>query len=777
MKPDSDFHDVINDCEPGLYYNQVLQQCENCDSSCETCSGPLNTDCESCKSPRVLVDHQCRVNCPPNSTYNSEEEKCVYCDPTCLSCNKTGCTLCPNGKFLFQGMCLFACPVGYYQTTSPTVPGPTCVLKNASEISIQLTPSPTKFLLTFNGSSGDLLKELNYRLSVEMGKQKLNPTNFTTEVIDESTIMLTLNLESYVPKDTILTVKLNIPSGYNKNSNQAFYFPKISATVSIREIALLSNTSSKRITDTTAASNTLSNSLSVVQTVNIIKSAGVSTSAMRLQFSTQTFQMSRLIDAHYPPLIRKYFETADLNPPMFSSGFFSSLSSSPSEATSSSSTNGSTNRRILVSSNTSEAQIDPILAKEIFIREFDAQISIGIVILVTGIILHSLANLLSINPSIKKESSSSSSEKRRLFIILKLADWLFNFNLTIVYFSFIQFTGVYYSVAEIVNSVEGIQNLLSLAVSVIYLAFNLLMIVFTYTKAANIKIAVSASKRRINYQINPTSLNKLSPRVAFITAEYKTKNRLQTLYVPFMLTRIFLTAIILALLTNFPCLQASLILAINAGFLLYSIFLRPLLNRIIMALTIVTEILVTTGSVCTLILTVVSSTEETLGGRNITGIVFICCSVGVSITGLIISFVQIVNTIINFKKYCQKKSSTPSFLSKLWQTLEQEYQKYEEGRAINYEEVEENKKITGGQECTEFTVENTWSLWRKSVAVISQEEWTKPENLEKLHEMINWARDLMPSSQKSQEKQHVAIDGLGFEILKQLNDYNHSTST
>ena len=743
-------------CEPGLYFNELTRLCE------------------SCKYPKVYFNKQCLVNCPPNSTYNSIEGRCVECDPTCLSCSQTGCSLCPEGKFLYQNICLHACPGGYYEKTSPTLPGPTCVPKSSSEMALQMTTSSNQFLITFDNSSKQLLSMLRNRFSVSVGQRVLDQANYTTMIRDENIIILTLHLEMYVPKDTILMVKLNLPSGFNRDPTQEVNFTITSATISMREIALLSNSSVQTIEGVGAASSSLSSSLSVVQSVNIIKSAGVSTSAMRLQFSTQAFQMSRLIEAHYPPLIRKYFETAEINPPMFSSGFFSSLSSSPSEAISSSSTNGSTNRRILVSSNTSEAQIDPTKSKEIFIQVFDAQLSIGIVILFTGAIMHSLANFLSSKSSNK--NASSSGWKRRIAIILKFTDWLFNFNLTIVYFSFIQFTGVYYSITEIANSVNGIQILLSLAVSVMYLAFNILMIVFTYYKAANIKTATPSPKRKRNYQTNSPSSTKPSPRMAFITAEYHTNNRLQTLYVPFMLTRIFLTALFLALLTNLPCLQASLILAFNAGFLLYSLALRPLLNRFIMALTIITEILVTTGSVCTVILTVVSSTEETLNGRNITGIVFICCSVGVSITGLMISFVQIVNTIINFKKYCQKKSSPPSFLSKLWQTLEQEYQKYEEGQAISYEEVEENKKITGGKECTEFTVENTWSLWRKSVAVISQEEWTKPENLEKLHEMINWARDLMPSSQRSQEKQHVSIDGLGFEILKQLNDHRNSPS-
>mgnify|MGYP006950862196 CR=1 FL=1 len=678
-------------------------------------------------------------------------------------------------------MCLHTCPTGYSEKTSPNLPGPTCIPKSSSEMSLQMTASSTQFLITFTNSSKQILGVLHNRFTVSVDQRALNPANFTTEVKDDSTIVLTLYLEVYVPKDSILTVKLNLPSGFNRDRSQEVNFTTTSATISMREIALLSNSSVQMIVGVSAASNSLSNSLSVVQSLNILKSAGVSTSAMRLQFSTQSFQMSRLIEAHYPPLIRKYFETAHINPPIFSSGFFSSsLSLSSSEENSfSSTTNGNTNRRLLVSpsdSNTSEAQIDQTRAKGIFIQVFDAQISIGIVILFVGLLVHSFANLLSSNSSITK--GSSSSEKRRLFIILKFADWLFNFNLTIVYFSFIQFTGVYYSVMEIINSVKGIRNPLSLAVSVVYFAFNLCLIMFTYCKASNIKTTSNrknrSSKPKRNYETNPKS-SKISPRIVFITAEYKTHNRLQTLYVPFMLTRIFLTAVFLALLENLPCLQASLILAINAGFLLYSLALRPLLSRIIMVLTIITEVLITIGSICTVMLTVISSSEETLKGRNITGIGFICCFVGVSIVGLIISFIQIVNTIINLRRLCQKKGST-SFLSKLWHNLEQEYQKQEEGRAINYEEVEENKKITGGKECTEYTVENTWSLWRKSVTVISQEEWKRPENLEKLYEMINWARDLMPSPQKYQEKQHVTIDGLGFEILKQLSDHRTSTS-
>ncbi|CAD8053689.1 unnamed protein product [Paramecium primaurelia] len=172
---DSSLFEYQNEClevcptNPVFYYHSNIcmdacpistfqnnQQCIDCDISCLTCIGPLNTDCLICKDTYYLHDQQCVltcpnlynevdktciISCPPNllldqnkcvlicsqfmysntclsncppKTYDSNFT-CYDCSQNCLECNSFGCLKCENGSFLQDGSCGNFCPY-YYNT-------------------------------------------------------------------------------------------------------------------------------------------------------------------------------------------------------------------------------------------------------------------------------------------------------------------------------------------------------------------------------------------------------------------------------------------------------------------------------------------------------------------------------------------------------------------------------------------------------------------------------------------------------------------------------------
>lgn len=91
------------------FYLQILK----CDKSCESCSGPLNSDCKICYPFAELINGRCV--CKSGFFYQENKEHiypgswCNICDRSCKTCKGEGnnnCTSCRNDDFLFNNTCL-----------------------------------------------------------------------------------------------------------------------------------------------------------------------------------------------------------------------------------------------------------------------------------------------------------------------------------------------------------------------------------------------------------------------------------------------------------------------------------------------------------------------------------------------------------------------------------------------------------------------------------------------------------------------------------------------
>lgn len=160
-----------SNCAPGCNSDFYLSDgiCLECNPDCKTCSGGLETQCDSCDLPKIFHQNSCVDECPlpftdildawvecvapnvislgvcttqcasgevqggvvciPCSTPNRiQDQSCVAeCTLPYLPANTTHCKLCPNTKAIFQDSCIDSCP----QNTQ----------KNANNISIECTSS------------------------------------------------------------------------------------------------------------------------------------------------------------------------------------------------------------------------------------------------------------------------------------------------------------------------------------------------------------------------------------------------------------------------------------------------------------------------------------------------------------------------------------------------------------------------------------------------------------------------------------------------------------
>ena len=112
----------IQSCPAQTYLNKETGTCDLCNSTCEECDGPSDSNCTSCGSIHYsLQDGKCILNttCPGGQYFDMLDMACEMCDVTCAECNGKGagdCTACFPDHVLNHTICVpeRSCPPGQY---------------------------------------------------------------------------------------------------------------------------------------------------------------------------------------------------------------------------------------------------------------------------------------------------------------------------------------------------------------------------------------------------------------------------------------------------------------------------------------------------------------------------------------------------------------------------------------------------------------------------------------------------------------------------------------
>lgn len=70
----------VRECPDGFYNNDDSQECEECHSDCRTCSGPEDSDCESCSEGLTLDNGACVSEqdvCPAQMYLTGNKKICL----------------------------------------------------------------------------------------------------------------------------------------------------------------------------------------------------------------------------------------------------------------------------------------------------------------------------------------------------------------------------------------------------------------------------------------------------------------------------------------------------------------------------------------------------------------------------------------------------------------------------------------------------------------------------------------------------------------------------
>ncbi|KAG7490700.1 proprotein convertase subtilisin/kexin type 5 isoform X1 [Solea senegalensis] len=113
--------ECVDHCKEGFFVDEESRECESCHRSCRTCGGPQYDDCDSCEKGFTLDNGECvegkTLPCSEGHFRNIKDE-CEQCHSTCRSCSaaeKDDCRSCHSGTFLTaQQTCVPHCPLGTF---------------------------------------------------------------------------------------------------------------------------------------------------------------------------------------------------------------------------------------------------------------------------------------------------------------------------------------------------------------------------------------------------------------------------------------------------------------------------------------------------------------------------------------------------------------------------------------------------------------------------------------------------------------------------------------
>ncbi|EAR93918.2 H-type lectin domain protein (macronuclear) [Tetrahymena thermophila SB210] len=111
-------------CQLKTVSGQTFYNCQNCDSTCQTCSAAANpnscTSCNISSQNKYFYNNSC-LSSQPNSTYCDSNFICKSCDLSCSQCVAPGdansCTQCninSANKYFYNNQCLNSQPVGTF---------------------------------------------------------------------------------------------------------------------------------------------------------------------------------------------------------------------------------------------------------------------------------------------------------------------------------------------------------------------------------------------------------------------------------------------------------------------------------------------------------------------------------------------------------------------------------------------------------------------------------------------------------------------------------------
>lgn len=128
LQPAPDSNTCLDNCPAGYYPNDGTKTCQLCNTNCLTCTGPSNVECIQCASGFYQQpppnSNTCLNVCPSGYYRDNGTNTCKLCNASCQTCtgpSNTQCLICATGYYLLGATtCVTstACPSGTFPDSS-----------------------------------------------------------------------------------------------------------------------------------------------------------------------------------------------------------------------------------------------------------------------------------------------------------------------------------------------------------------------------------------------------------------------------------------------------------------------------------------------------------------------------------------------------------------------------------------------------------------------------------------------------------------------------------
>mgnify|MGYP003879426227 FL=1 len=604
------------------------------------------------------------------------------------------------------------CPSDYYYTNVNygDVQVPSCLQKVNLTYYMTTTNDPNTILITFSQNASTFISTMSSYSVVTIDGVNISNSQFSFVPIETSSsrglkVLLVLDASVYAEKGAQLNLSFELGSDYNDDSYSGYVFKDPSAIVALREVNQLSEGQEKVYQGAGAAMDIIGLIASFGQVLLILLTTGHRSSIVRYQIACAVSQIHRMMAIDWPSGLQEFFRKSSFDPcsfviPIFVRGPYGH------------STNGSI---------TYDGEYEKLStfvrdrgANPDFLNNFSFQL-IG----VSSVVVLILTN------KILRHFSDKGAVKHHIFFKigqrLESIDGILQFNAILIYLYTLTLPGMFFSLLQFFEAPHvGSQS------------WSLTLAVFTFLALIGL---VMHSYFEVSRKLRAEKDEWLIENNC-LSGDYKSDRKIQRFYIPINLTRAIIIALIMSVMSSIPAAQAALSFIINLTFLAYVILRKPLIEKWNNRLAIVMESIVVFSNICVLGIVSMKGTQGNLGARLGFGAMFLVCGLGLTILAALATLVQLFMRLRAGSEVGIAPANRAAPIAR--QKMPAKAQKFK---------IEED----------EFTVESTWAFWRKAIVFTPREEWLKPENKEKLQEIINWTNTFFQQDEDKSSEESVNL--------------------
>ena len=638
-------------------------ECISCSLGCDTCVDETSSGCLTCSEGFFYHDNFCNIGCPSDMYANQISRACEQCQPPCVTCSNSSinsCTSCLPGNFLLNGTCVASCPADYYQNflgENEVFKVPTCVPKLILKFDLSLTTQARIIDINFNYGIAKMIQTIAQKIQIEIADTQINNVLFVLTPLTESRIQFGYLGDQSYPPYSLLRVTINLDTDdFNKNSYQQFRLVEKTATIQLKEIYSFSAAEKQFIESTSAATNAGGSTIASIQAVSSVAQGAFSTSLIRLQIVGEIVQLLRLVAIRWPPNVAEYFANSHIDPTsiMLPLDFMGALNG-PLE-----------DRNYSMPRVFHEYEIPPFFSQnynnELSNLLFWASLLIGGSILL-NLLKKGLKKVTTKMDIPKRYDQKKKCRYHLIKLIHKLSqlinriedstlwNFLLIFTLSIYQPAILwSLINMKYDSALLEPSTTSTRT--SLALGIIFFIFFLTLLGFVSgVLLKNMKYLVHTGRISRNIQ-QEERLKKYD----VLIEDFHRNKRLQILFLPISLMKSFVFVAVLALMSFSPMAQIATIWGLSTAFVLYMVIYQPLKVRWMRIMTLIIELL-TYG--CVTLAFIFGIIERCVDLDATTsdemGFVFIILTIASTLTGVLISLIQVLLLIKDIFQYLKDR--------------------------------------------------------------------------------------------------------------------------